>query len=64
MQNGTAFSGIWYQNNVEIARDERTWEWGWQGNSYSFLLPPGEGSYKLDIYVNDTLLATGEFKVR
>ncbi|MBN1220374.1 MAG: hypothetical protein JXM69_15715 [Anaerolineae bacterium] len=64
MQNGVTFSSIWYLNNVEVARDERPWEWGLQGRSFSFLLPPGEGQYKLELYVNDTLLTTGSFEVR
>ena len=64
MQNNVTFSAVWYRNNTEIARDDSPWEWGWQGNSYSFLLPPGEGSYKLELYVNDTLLTTGSFEVR
>jgi hypothetical protein len=64
MQNGVTFITVWYQNNVEIARDERQWEWGLQGRSYSFLLPPGEGQYKLELYANDTLLDSGSFEIR
>jgi hypothetical protein len=64
MQNGISFSTVWYQNGLEIARDERQWEWGLQGRSYSYLIPPGEGQYKLDLYVNDSLLATGSFEIR
>jgi hypothetical protein len=64
MQNGVNFSAVWYQNGVEIARDERQWEWGLQGRSYSFLIPPGEGQYKLELYANDSLLATGSFEIR
>jgi hypothetical protein len=64
MQNGVTFITVWYKNNVEIARDERQWEWGLQGRSYSFLLPPGEGQYKLELYANDTLLDSGSFEIR
>jgi hypothetical protein len=64
MQNGVNFAAVWFQDGAEIARDERQWEWGLQGRSYSFLIPPGEGQYKLDLYVNDSLLATGSFEIR
>jgi hypothetical protein len=64
MENGTAFTSVWYLDDTELARDESQWEWGWQGNSYSFFLPPGAGTYKLELYVNDTLLASGSFAVR
>ena len=64
MQNGVNFSAVWYQNGVEIARAEQQWEWGLQGRSYSFLIPPGEGQYKLELYVNDSLLATDSFEIR
>lgn len=64
MENGTNFTAVWYLNNSEIARDESRWEWGWQGNSYSFFLPTATGTYKLELYVNDTLLASGTFAVR
>jgi hypothetical protein len=64
MQNGTYFTAVWYRNGSEVARDERAWEWGWQGRSYSFLTPPGAGEYKLELYVNDSLLASGSFEIR
>jgi hypothetical protein len=64
MENGTNFISVWYLNNTEVARDESQWEWGWQGNSYSFFLPTAAGTYKLELYANDTLLASGSFTVR
>lgn len=64
MQNGTTVAAIWSQNEIQLARDEWQWEWGAVGNSYSFFLPPGPGQYKLELYVNDSLLATGAFEVR
>jgi hypothetical protein len=64
MQNGVTFSAVWYLDEVEVARDARSWEWGLQGRSYSFFLPPGEGQYKLELYVNDAQLASGAFEVR
>lgn len=64
MQNGITFAAVWYLDGVEIARDERPWEWGAQGRSYSFLLPPGEGQYKLELYANDSLLTSASFEVR
>jgi hypothetical protein len=64
MQNGTVVAAVWYQNETQLARDEWRWEWGAVGNSYSFFLPPSPGQYKLELYVNDSVLATGTFEVR
>jgi len=64
MEDGTNFTTVWHRNNTELARDQSQWEWGWQGNSYSFFLPPGPGTYTLELYVNDTMLASGSFTVR
>jgi len=64
MENGTNLTSVWYLNNTEVARDESQWEWGWQGNSYNFFLPTAAGTYKLELYVNDTLLTSGSFTVR
>lgn len=55
---------IWYQNGVEIARDEAPWPWGEEGRGYVFLVPRGKGLYKLELYANDSILATGLFEVR
>jgi hypothetical protein len=55
---------IWYQNGVEIAREETPWPWGEEGRGYVFLVPRGVGLYKLELYANDSILATGLFEVR
>ena len=55
---------VWYQNGVEIARDETLWPWGQEGRGYVYLVPRGTGLYKLELYANDTILATGLFEVR
>jgi len=66
MQNGLKFKAIWYQNGVETWRDEKEWEWGGQSRSYTFLNPNSEedGLYKLELYVNDSVVATDLFEIR
>lgn len=64
MVNGVDFAAVWYQNGVELWRDEQQWRWGSKAQFYSFLNPPGEGLYKLELYVNDTVVATGIFEIR
>lgn len=63
MSPGLAFKAIWYKNGVEVAREEGEWEWGQQGHSFAFLTPQGPGLYKLDLLVNDTVVATKLFEV-
>ncbi|MBE7550918.1 MAG: hypothetical protein HS126_07555 [Anaerolineales bacterium] len=64
MVNGLNFAAVWYQNGVELWRDEQEWRWGSKAQFYSFLNPPGEGLYKLELYVNDSVVATGIFEIR
>ncbi len=64
MVDGVNFMVIWYQNGVELWRDQQIWRWGKEAQFYSFLNPPGEGLYKLELYVNDTVAATGIFEIR
>lgn len=64
MVNGVKFSAVWYQNGTELWRDEQIWRWGSTANFYSFLNPPGNGLYKLDLYVNDTIVVSGLFEIR
>jgi hypothetical protein len=64
MTNGVDFAAVWYQNGVELWRDEQKWRWGSKAQFYSFLNPPGEGLYKLELYVNDSVVATGIFEIR
>lgn len=64
MMDGVDFSAVWYQNGVELWRDEQKWRWGDDAQFYSFLNPPGDGLYKLELYVNDSVVATGIFEIR
>jgi hypothetical protein len=64
MIDGVNFMAVWYQNGTELWRDEQVWRWGAKAQFYSFLNPPGEGLYKLELYVNDTVVATGLFEIR
>lgn len=64
MVDGVDFAAVWYQNGVELWRDEQKWRWGDNAQFYSFLNPPGDGLYKLELYVNDSVVATGIFEIR
>ncbi len=64
MVDGLDFAAVWYQNGVELWRDEQKWRWGDRAQFYSFLNPPGDGLYKLELYVNDSVVATGIFEIR
>lgn len=64
MDKGLDFSMVWFQNGVEIAREDTQWEYGDRGTSYSFLRLRGPGLYKLELYVNDTVVATSLFEIR
>jgi hypothetical protein len=61
---GVDFKTVWYKNGVEVARDEEEWQYGERARSFSFLVPRGEGLYKLELYVNDTVMASDLFEVR
>jgi len=64
MQKGLNFKVIWYQNGVEVAREDGQWQWPTETRSYTFIGPSGEGLYKLELYVNDSIVATNLFEVR
>ena len=64
MIDGLDFTAVWYQNGAELWRDEQKWRWGNKAQFYSFLNPPGEGLYKLELYINDSVVATGLFEIR
>ena len=64
MQNGVTWTQVWYFNDVEFSRGEDTWEWGSTDRSHVFTKPVGAGAYRLELYVNDDLVASGVFTVR
>lgn len=64
MEAGLPFKAIWYKNGTELVREEGQWEWGKQARSFIFLAPKGEGLYKLELWVNDTVVATKLFEIR
>jgi hypothetical protein len=61
---GVEFATVWYKDGLEVARDEAQWQYGEKARSFSFLVPRGEGLYKLELYVNDTIMASDLFEVR
>jgi hypothetical protein len=64
MRNGLTWTQIWYFNDVEFSRDEEAWEWGSTDRSYVFTKLVGSGNYRLELYVNEDLIASGAFEVR
>jgi hypothetical protein len=63
MRNGLAWTQVWYFNDAEFSRGVETWEWGDSDRSYVFTKPVGAGDYRLELYVNDDLVAEGEFTI-
>ena len=63
MRKGLLWTRVWYFNGQEFARDEEFWPWGARARSYVFIKPVGAGEYRLDLLVNNQLLASGKFTV-
>ncbi len=63
MKNGLPFSIVWYYQNQEIARDEYEWKWGNTDNSFAYIKPVGPGTYRVELKVGDTVLATNSFEI-
>jgi hypothetical protein len=64
MRDGLTWTHVWYFNGVEFNRGEETWRWGSADRSYVFTRLVGAGNYRLELYVNDDLLASGNFTVQ
>jgi hypothetical protein len=64
MEKGLDFTTIWYRNGVELGREETQWEYGSNATSYSYIRLQGTGLYKIELYINDSVLATGLFEIR
>ncbi|MEW5956472.1 MAG: hypothetical protein AB1801_02025 [Chloroflexota bacterium] len=64
MEKGLNFSVVWYRNGVELIREDSEWQYGDAANSFSFIVPRGPGLYKLELHVNDTVVATKLFEIR
>jgi predicted secreted protein len=63
MRNDLTWTQIWYFNDVEFSRGNETWEWGSADRSFVFTNLVGAGDYRLELYVNDDLVASGKFTV-
>jgi len=63
MDRGVRWSQVWYFNGLEFMRDDSTWQWGQAASSFIYARLVGAGNYKLDLYVNDEVVATGTFTV-
>lgn len=63
MRNGLTWTQIWYFNNSVFSRGEQVWQWGSDDRSFIFTKLVGAGDYRLELYVNDDLVASGEFTV-
>lgn len=64
MSKDLDFTIVWYKNGAELARREGQWEWGAKASSYTFLTARGEGLYKLELYVHDSIMASKLFEIR
>jgi len=64
MRDGMTWSQVWYFNGVEFNRGQDTWNWGATDLSYVFTKVVGVETYRLELYVNNTLLSSGEFAVQ
>lgn len=64
MEDELTVTIIWYKNGTEFSRDEIEWQYGAVGTSYRFITPEGEGLYKLELWVNDSVVATKLFELR
>jgi hypothetical protein len=63
MRNGLDWTQVWYFNGIEFSREEDNWDWGSTDLSYIFTKLVGPGDYRLELYVNDDLLTSGQFTV-
>lgn len=63
MQNGLRWTQVWYFENDEYSRGEGSWEWGTDDRSFVFTKLVGAGDYRLELYVNEELVASGGFTV-
>lgn len=64
MRRGLNWTQVWYFNGLVFLRDQSAWEWGTAATSYVFTKPRGAGTYRLELYVNDTLVASGSFVIQ
>ena len=64
MRDGMTWSQVWYFNGIEFNRGQDTWRWGVTDRSYVFTKVVGVGTYRLELYVNNTLVSSGEFAVQ
>ena len=64
MRNGLTWTQVWYFNGVEFNRGQDAWTWGSIDRSYVFTRLVGAGTYRLELFVNDDLLTSGEFIVQ
>ena len=63
MRDGLTWTQVWYFNDAEFSRGEEVWQWGSDDRSFVFTRLVGAGDYRLELYVNDDLVASGEFRV-
>jgi hypothetical protein len=63
MQKGLEFTTVWYKNGVELGRETTPWEYGETAASFNFITITGPGLYKLELWVNDTVVATNMFEI-
>lgn len=67
MQNGIPWTAIWYYNGQELTRTEDTWNEAAASGSKTINLAPDPslfpGSYRLELYIENSLTATADFVI-
>lgn len=66
VENGTNWTAIWYLNGAEFTRTGNVWNEGAEGSTTTSIeaqtgLPPG--SYRLELYLENSLSATSDFTI-
>jgi hypothetical protein len=64
MVNGAKFTMVWYHDDQELWRSEQDWQWGMSASSFTFINNSGEGTYRVELYVNGTILASNSFDIQ
>lgn len=64
MKRGLPIKVVWFWNGVEVANEVGQWEWPSDTRSFTYFTPKGDGLYKLELYANDTIVATKLFEIR
>ncbi|MDY6875032.1 MAG: trypsin-like peptidase domain-containing protein [Chloroflexota bacterium] len=66
MGAGMAWSRVWYHEGEQVATGSDTWDWGASGSAWVSITadePLDPGTYRLEMFVEGTLVAASDFTV-